>query len=277
MNADADLSNSSVYYYDGDYPSPELSLFPENFDEVTKFQGLAFDVVRYREIASEEGGPVLELCCGTGRVAIPLAREGLSVTGVDISSGMLEQFAVNLKREEAAVAARIKTVRQDITSLALEENSFRLAIMAFNSLLCITDFAAQREALRAVSAHLTRGGLLVIDIVNPLNLKLQGDTLPRPFFTRKNPHNGNTYTRFAMMDAFDENHRQRLHGWYDEIDMEGRVRRQHYSMYWRPIFRFEIELMLKEAGFEIVQIEGGHMKEPYTAQSPRMFIRARKE
>jgi AraC-like DNA-binding protein len=82
MNADADSSNSSIYYYDGDYPSPELSVFPENFDEVTKYQGLAFDVVRYKEIAAEQGGPVLELCCGTGRVSIPLAGDGFRVTGV---------------------------------------------------------------------------------------------------------------------------------------------------------------------------------------------------
>lgn len=276
MNADADSSNSSIYYYDGDYPSPELSLYPENFDEVTKFQGLAFDLPRYKQIAAEEGGPVLELCCGTGRVSIPLAREGFEVTGVDISGGMLERFAINLEREEKAVAARIKTIRQDITELALEEKDFRLSIMAFNSLLCIPDFRLQWEALRAACLHLRKEGLLVIDIVNPLNLKLQGDPVPRPFFTRRNPHNGNTYTRFAMMDAFDENHRQRLYGWYDEIDAQGRVKRQHYSVYWRPIFRFEIELMLKEAGFEIVSIEGGHLGEPYTAQSPRMFIRARK-
>jgi hypothetical protein len=189
---------------------------------------------------------------------------------------MLEQLEANLKREDRAVAARIKTVRQDISQLALEEREFRLSIIAFNSLLCIPDFAGQCAALRAVAGHLAKDGLLVLDIVNPLNLKLQGDPLPRPFFTRRNPHNGNTYTRFAMMDAFDENHRQRLHGWYDEIDAEGSVRRQYYSVYWRPIFRFEIELMLKEAGFEIVKIEGGHLKESYTAQSPRMFIQARK-
>jgi hypothetical protein len=47
-------------------------------------------------------------------------------------------------------------------------------------------------------------------------------------------------------------------------------------MHWRPIFRFEIELMLKQAGFEIISIEGGHLKEAYAALSPRMFIQARK-
>ena len=276
MNADADSTSSIVHYYDGDFPSSEFSLYPENFDEVTVYQGLAFDVARYRELASATGGPVLELCCGTGRVAIPLAREGFEVTGVDIASGMLEQFAANLARESDGVRARTRLVHQDATRLALEERNFRLAVIAFNSLLCITDFRGQLDALRAAADHLAPGGLLALDIVNPLRLKLHGDDTPRPFFTRRNPHNGNTYTRFAMVDAFDENHRQRLHGWYDEVDAGGVVRRRGYSVYWRPIFRFEVELMLERAGFELLAIEGGHSREPYTAQIPRMFIQARR-
>ena len=99
-----------------------------------------------------------------------------------------------------------------MVSLALEENDFSVAIIAFNSILLVLDFQNQCRALSAVAKHMAKQGLLIIDIVNPLNLKLQGDPVPKPFFTRKNTHNGNTYTRFAMMEPFDENHRQRLHG-----------------------------------------------------------------
>lgn len=276
MNSNLDSYHPAVHYYDSDYPSSEFSVYPENFDEITKYQGLAFDVGRYKEIAHERNGRILELCCGTGRVAIPLAREGFEIVAVDISEAMLSQFASNLEREGPGISNRIRRVQQDIVSLRLEERNFDVAIIAFNSLLLVLDFQSQCQALRAVAEHLREGGLLILDIVNPLNLKLHGDEIPKPFFTRKNPHNGNTYTRFAMMEPFDEAHRQRLHGWYDEVDSGGAVKRQYYSMYWRPIFRFEIELMLKQAGFEIVSIEGGHRKEVYTAQSPRMFIQAHK-
>ncbi|SRR5712692_1407372 len=276
MNSDVDSNNAAVYYYDSDYPSPDLSLYPENFDEVTEYQGLAFDVPRYKELATAVGGPILELCCGTGRVAIPLAMEGFDVCAVDISRGMLDQFGRNLQKQVEATRSRITLVQQDITSLVLERRDFQLAIIAFNSLLCITDFEAQCRAFQAVATHLAPTGMLVIDLVNPLNLKIHGDANPKPFFTRRNTHNGNQYTRFAMMDPFDEDHRQRLHGWYDEMDADGTVRRRHYSMHWRPIFRFEIDLMLRQASLQICKIEGGHLKEPYTAQSPRMFIQARK-
>lgn len=50
-------------------------------------EGVAF----YGALAEETGGPVLELACGTGRVAIPIAKSGFHVTGLDIVPGMLAQ------------------------------------------------------------------------------------------------------------------------------------------------------------------------------------------
>src|SRR5690348_10402625 len=98
MNSGLESTHPSVQYYDGDYPSKEFSVFPENFDQTTAFQGLSHDAQRYEELARTTGGPVLELCCGTGRIAIPIAKMGYEVTGVDISAGILEQFRNNLKR-----------------------------------------------------------------------------------------------------------------------------------------------------------------------------------
>ncbi len=275
MNAGLDAT-APIHYYDSDYPWAENALYPENFDSVTAFQGLAHDVTRYRAIARQAPGQILELCCGTGRVALPLARDGHTITAVDISEGMLERFRDNLTREDAATRARVTLVEADVTRLALDRADYGLAIIAFNSLLCIPWFEAQLAALEAVSRHLAPGGLLVIDAVNPLVLKLAGDPVPKPFFTRRELTGGNTYTRFAMVDAIDADQRQRLHGWYDEIDALGVVRRQHYHMHWRPIFRYELALMLANAGFTIEALEGGHQGEPFDAASPRMLVSARK-
>lgn len=75
-----------------------------------------------------------------------------------------------------------------------------------------------------------------------------------------------------MMGPFDAEHRQRLHGWYDEIDDDGRVRRRAYSTVWRPIHRFELEMMLAGAGFAVTSLQGGHRHESYAADSPHMFV-----
>ena len=66
------------------------------------------DVKRY-------GGPVLELACGTGRIAIPLAREGVEVTGLDLAESMLEQARVNSDAE----GLDIRWVRSDMRDFSL--------------------------------------------------------------------------------------------------------------------------------------------------------------
>jgi hypothetical protein len=53
--------------------SPRCTL--KNFEDTTVFQGIAYDIPRYLELASETGDPVLDLCCGTERVTISLAQK----------------------------------------------------------------------------------------------------------------------------------------------------------------------------------------------------------
>ena len=147
----------------------------------------------------------------------------------------------------------------------------------FNSLLCITDFRSQCGAIEAAARHLAPGGVLALDMMNPLTLPLAGDPVPKPFFTRRNPKTGQRYTRFAAMGPMAADQQQELFGWYDEMAADGALRRTHYSMRWRPIFRYEIELMLERAGLRIITVKGGHREEPFTAQTRKMFVLATQE
>jgi len=85
MNDWTDANSAMNYYYDGDYPGAHYCRYPENFDATTEYQGLRHDVARYIEVARSVGGPILEPCCGTGRVALPFAAAGFNVVGVDLS------------------------------------------------------------------------------------------------------------------------------------------------------------------------------------------------
>lgn len=277
MNATLPETHPSIEFYDSDYPGRETTSIPSNFDQTTEAQGLAYDVERFRELARETGGPILELCCGTGRVAIPLARDGHQVVAVDVSAAMLDRLRHKLQGESSDVAARVEPIQQDITRLDLEGRRFPLAILAFNSLLCLTDAASQRAALTATAAHLSAGGILAIDAVNPLVLPVAGDPAAKPFFTRTSEISGRVYTRFAAIGPLEPTQRQRLYGWYDEILENGTVRRTPYEMHWRPMFRSELELMLELASLRVVAIEGGHRHEPFTSTSAKMFALARKD
>jgi SAM-dependent methyltransferase len=276
MNDNLPASHPSVDFYDSDYPGIGTSPHPENLDDIVPLQGLVHDIERYVGLAQESHGEVLELCCGTGRVAIPLARSGSRVIGVDISAAMLERFRAKLAHETPQVRSCIEVVQQDITQLDLASRTFTLAILAFNSLLLLTDRRAQQAALAHAARHLAPGGRLAIDVINPLARPLDGDPNVRPFFTRRHAERDRMYTRFAAHGPLDADQRQRLYGWYDELDEQGRVTRTHYSMYWRPIFRAELELMLEASGLQVESIEGGHRREPLAARSPRLFVIARR-
>ena len=278
MNSGLLDNHASITYYDSDYPSAYFGEFKENFDETVVFQGLQKDVERYIEIAKEtKSEKILEVCAGSGRVSIPLARNNFNVTAVDISKGMLTKFENNLIKESKETASKINLVNADATKMSLTEKNHCLAIIAFNSLLCIPNFNDQIAVLKSINEHLWEEGILIIDIVNPAFMNIKGDQNPKIFFTRKNTNNGNTYSRIAMSSPMDASQKQELYGWYDEELNDGLIKRTNYSMFWRPIYRFEIELMLNQAGFKILSIEGGHNKEIYTASSNRMFITATKK
>ena len=81
------------------------------------------DVPFWRRVAAAAEGPVLELGCGTGRVTVPLARAGIPLVGIDLSSPMLHRARTRLRRTR--LAARARLVRGDIRRLPFAPATFR--------------------------------------------------------------------------------------------------------------------------------------------------------
>jgi len=276
MNSDVPATDASILYYDGDYPSLEIGE-PRAEDAATLARiGMLGDVAFYRDQADTTGGPVLEIGCGTGRLTIPLARAGHEVWAVDVSAAMLDQLRAKLADEPPEVQARVRVVQQDATALDLPERRCRLAVIPFNVLMLIPDLTAERRALAAAAAHLAPGGLLALDVMNPLTLSLDADSKPSPSIPLRNPRTGNRYVKNSMASRLDEQQRQRLHGWYDELLPDGKIAMTEFSFTWRMIFRFELELMLESAGFAIETIAGDFENTPWTVDSRRMVVTARR-
>lgn len=280
MNPYVSDSDGSFHYYDSDYPWPEEMRDDPGLLLTAARQGIIEDVPHYLAVAAlaeaEMAGGVLELACGTGRLLVPMARGGHRVTGVDASPVMLEGLRRRLERETPLVRDRVSVVQADLLSLDLPQPSFALAVLGFNGLMLIADFDSQIQALERIRAHLAPGGRLAMDIANPLMLPLGASTTPEASYTRINRRTGNLYTKFAMVGQLDARQVQRLHGWYDEVMPDGAVRRSHYAFEWRPIFRYELELMLHRAGFDIEQLDGGFQGEPFDAHSAKTVVVARR-
>lgn len=124
------------------------------------------DVAFYRMLASERRGPVLDLGCGTGRLAVPLVRDGHRVLGVDLSSAMLTRAAKRLGRMARPIAARCLLVRADFRSLPLR-GRFPLVIAAFHSIQHLVDDRDLISLLDNVRRAIDPKGWFAFDVFIP--------------------------------------------------------------------------------------------------------------
>lgn len=110
--------------------------------------------------------PILELACGTGRVAFPLAEDGFNVVGVDRSRPMLAVAKSKHRAADPAVASRLEFVEGDMRDVELGR-TFRLVIIAFRSFAHLLTVDDQRQCLENVHRHLDRGGVLALNVFDP--------------------------------------------------------------------------------------------------------------
>lgn len=105
---------------------------------------------------------ILELCCGTGRLTIPIAQEGYDISGVDYTASMLEQAKV----KAAGAGLEIEFIEADIRILDLKKK-YDLVFIPFNSIHHLYQNEDLFKALRVVKNHLKAGGIFLLDCFNP--------------------------------------------------------------------------------------------------------------
>ena len=123
------------------------------------------DVPFYLEEARKVApGPVVELAVGTGRIAVPIAAEGIEVIGVDSSPAMLE-----ICRERAALAGAADNLELRLGDLRRPpvEGPVPLVLCPFRSFLHLASDVERVQALDAAFALLQPGGRLAFDVFEP--------------------------------------------------------------------------------------------------------------
>jgi len=124
------------------------------------------DVTFYVALARQAQGPVLEYGVGNGRIALPIARHGVEVVGVDHSPPMLRDLRQRLKREPEEVRRRVRVVRGDMRRARLRRR-FPLVLCTFNTVLHLYTREDVEAFLARVRAHLAPGGRFVVDLSMP--------------------------------------------------------------------------------------------------------------
>jgi len=131
------------------------------------------DLPFYVDLAKKFGGPVLEIGCGTGRVLLPIARQGIEIHGVDNSLPMLSVLKTHLKQEPRDVRRNVQLHRADMRQFRLKKR-YPLVIMPFRPLQHMRTVDDQVRALASAAFHLKRDGIFAFDVFFPKFEKLPG-------------------------------------------------------------------------------------------------------
>jgi SAM-dependent methyltransferase len=196
------------------------------------------------------GGPVLELGVGTGRLAIPLAEQGLPVTGLDISPAMLARLA------EKPHGGLVETVLGDFAELAVP-GRFALVVAAADTFFMLDSQERQVRCFAAVAEHLAPGGLFVVEAFVPDRARATaGGVTVRKI----------TGDSLVLGASTHDPASQRIDGAQILIDGEG-IRFAPASM--RYAWPAELDLMARLGGLRLRERWGGWNGGPFGAERLR--------
>ncbi len=246
-----------------DRPSPYDA--PELYDLM--LGGLDFDLPFWVSAGVEAGGPVLEVGCGTGRVLLPLLVAGVEAEGVDLYAPMLERA----REKAAAKGFHPRLVVSDMRDFAMPRRYARI-FMAFNTFAHADTTEAQLSTLRRCHDHLEPGGALVLHMSYPgPRYWSEPDGQPVMEMQTVRPDDGRCFqmwdTRFK--DVAGQCQRSEIE--IRELDANGVVLASHgFHTTQRWVYRFELELLFRLAGFARWQVFGGFAREPFERDNQEM-------
>jgi len=247
------------------------------------------DITFWIEEAQASGGPVLEVACGTGRVLVPTAQAGVTITGLDLSEHMLRFCRERLATEPAEVQERVQLVRADMRQFDLgqidpglelaehkfAEHRFTLITVPYRSFQHMTRVEDQLSCLRCLHHHLAPGGRLILDLINPsVHFMAREFTAQEEIEDRVLELPDGRRVRRGNLTGPLDLHRQILH--VEQIFYvtfpDGRQERLVHAYDLRYIFRYEAEHLLARCGFDLEQVYADFDRQPYGSEYPGELI-----
>ncbi|BAZ50648.1 hypothetical protein NIES4103_32650 [Nostoc sp. NIES-4103] len=221
------------------------------------------EILFWIDLATQFGDPILELCCGTGRIAIRLAEKGFQVTGLDNAQSMLA--------EARKKSSQVEWIEADVRDFKIDQQ-FSLIIFPINSIWHLSNIEAIESCLACVKKHLKPGGKFVIDVFNPCSQQ----TINMLCDQRKNlysayPHpDGKGTVLVTYSNEFDltqQIYKQKL--FYQLLGQEKEIVEE---MIYRLYFPQELEALLKYNGFAIESKFGWYDQTPFASGAIQQLI-----
>ena len=226
-----------------------------------------FDLDFFRQLARKAKGDCLELMCGTGRVSVPLLKDGIRLTCVDYAEEMLQV----LVRKTEGLESELDIICQDVCRLELGRR-FKLIFIPFNSFSEITETDKQTEALLKIHDHLEDGGVFVCTLYHPAYRRKTADGMLRFVGSFKLPENRSLTVSYY--NQYDEKTSlvsgRQFYEIYDEEDKM--VFKRALDIKFSLIDRAVFLRMAEEAGFSAKEIYGDYDFSPFTEDSRFMIF-----
>ena len=221
----------------------------ERYDETSAdmFDPAAVDPVVEFLAGLASDGSALELGIGTGRIALPLARRGIRVHGIDLSEAMVARLRAK------PGSAQIQVTIGDFAT-ATVAGRFSVAYLVFNTIMNLTSQDEQVACFQNVAAHLQPGGCFVIEVGIPDLQRLPPGETVRPFTV--------TPERLGF-DEYDIAAQGMIshHYWVDDGKLEV------FAAPFRYVWPAELDLMARLAGMSLRERWSGWNREPFTSES----------
>jgi ubiquinone/menaquinone biosynthesis C-methylase UbiE len=161
------------------------------------------DLPFYLDLAKRSGGPVLEIACGTGRVLLTIAREGIAIDGVDTSLPMLQVLKSHIKNEPQQTRRNITLHQGDMRNFRLRKN-YPLVIIPFRPLQHMYTLKDQFKALVTATFHLRKNGVLAFDVFSPKFEMLFENIGTEVFDLEWQSNSGSVVRRYVKKNSVDK-------------------------------------------------------------------------
>ncbi len=253
-------------------PAAEPSPFDDGELYDILMQNLTYGIDFYVDLARQARGPILDITCGTGRILLPCLQAGAEGDGLDLHKPMLD----TLRKKADALHLTPQLYQADMSDFQLPRR-YALIMITFNAFIHNLTQEAQIRCLDLCRQHLLPGGLLAFDTFFP---GLAYVSMPEKVrvleVEMRHPQTG---LPLRLYDTRTLNRVEQTQHSINEVEMlhgDGTIETIHRSEFLtRYVYREEMKLLLRVAGFRQWDLFGGFDRRPLTQETDNMIVLAR--